>query len=161
MDSNSMSNYECILQKINHKAIILEKIFSFSENRPFILIRLISKSTVLKEKLKNVFDNVKLNNNLSSELNDNIKKYINYRKCIENFVNLFNDAMNKFNNQNIIKIINDNFLNFKPDISKEKNNSYLHNIFDIFESKIDMNKYIVFYIKLFHKGYNNNEVIKV
>ena len=149
MDSNSLYNYKCILQKINHKPLILEKIFSFSENRPFILITLISRSALLKENLKTIFNNVKLNNNLSLELNDNIKKYINYRKSIEKLVELFNDSINRFNTQNIVNTLDNNFLNFKPDISKENNYSYLKNIFNVFESKIDMNKYIVFYIKLF------------
>ena len=149
MDSNSLYNYKCILQKINHKPLILEKIFSFSENRPFILITLISRSALLKENLKTIFNNVKLNNNLSLELNDNIKKYINYRKSIEKLVELFNDSINRFNTQNIVNTLDNNFLNFKPDISKENNYSYLENIFNVFESKIDMNKYIVFYIKLF------------
>ena len=150
MDTNSKSNYECILQKINHKPLILEKIFSFSENRPYILITLISRSSVLKENLKNIFNNVKLNNNLSSELNDNITKYITYRKYIEKIV----DVINEFNNQNTKKTLDDNFFNFKPDISKENTYSYLENIFKIFESKIDMNNYIVFYIKLFRLDYD-------
>ena len=72
-----------ILNKIKHKPILLESIFSFIEKRVFILIDFISKDKSLKSDLKQFFNKTKLKNNLSKELNINIKKYIIYRKDLE------------------------------------------------------------------------------
>ena len=82
-----------ILNKIRHKPILLESIFSFIEKRFYIIIDFISKDKRLKSDLKKFFDNTKQRNNLSKELNINIKKYIICRKILEklklnNIINL-------------------------------------------------------------------------
>ena len=75
--SNEKKNIS-ILIKIKHKPIILESIFSFAQNRVFIIIDQISRNKILKSSLKKTFDNSKKNNYLSQEVNTNIEKYIYY-----------------------------------------------------------------------------------
>ena len=77
------NNIPCLLNKINHKPIIMESIYSFSQNRPYILFHLISNDAQLKSSLKNTFDNAKKVNTLSKELNQNIETYITFRKLEE------------------------------------------------------------------------------
>ena len=72
-----------ILNKINHKPLIMEHIYSFAKNRPYILLHLISNDDLLKTSLKNTFDNSLKENNLSREINININDYILYRKINE------------------------------------------------------------------------------
>ena len=93
-----------ILNKINHKPVILESIFSFSKNRPYILLNMISTDKKLKKAMKNVFNNSKVNNDLSKELNINIKEYIRYRESSEKI----KDECGKIffdNDKNIYKVI--------------------------------------------------------
>ena len=71
--------YINILNKIKHKPIILEYLFSLTETNPYILIDFISTDKILKNSLKKYFDKLKIINNLSPELNLNITKYIMYR----------------------------------------------------------------------------------
>ena len=78
------SKYISILMKINHKPLIMTSIYSFVQNRPYILLHLISTNTLLKSSLINTFNNSRKNNTLSVELNKNINKYIFYRKLKEN-----------------------------------------------------------------------------
>ena len=61
------NNNPCLLNKINHKPIIMETIYSFSLNRPYMLFYLISNDIQLKSSLKNIFDNAKKANTLSKE----------------------------------------------------------------------------------------------
>ena len=65
--SNEKKNIS-ILIKIKHKPIILESIFSYAQNRVFIIIDQISRNKILKSSLKKTFDKSKKNNNLSPEI---------------------------------------------------------------------------------------------
>ena len=89
-------NFHCLLNKINHKPIIMSSIYSFTQNRPFILLHLISNDIELKSSLKNTLDKTKKINDLSSELNNNLNNYIIYRKIKENIE--FKLTQNKFQN---------------------------------------------------------------
>ena len=82
-EEDNKNTYISILNKINHKPIIMESIYSFSQNRPYILLYLISNDLLLKSSMKNTFDNAKKVNNLSKDINDNINNYIFYRKILE------------------------------------------------------------------------------
>ena len=82
-EEDNKNTYISILNKINHKPIIMENIYSFSQNRPYILLHLISNDLLLKSSMKNTFDNAKKVNNLSKDINDNINNYIFYRKILE------------------------------------------------------------------------------
>ena len=83
IEDSKEKKIKSILNKIQHKPIIMESIYSFSQNRPYILLHLISNDDSLKSSLKDTFDNAKKNNNLSKEINMNINNYIAYRKIIE------------------------------------------------------------------------------
>ena len=98
--SNEKKNIS-ILIKIKHKPIILESIFSFAQNRVFIIIDQISRNKILKSSLKKTFDNSKKNNYLSQEINTNIEKYIYYRKILEEYQHLFKISKDYINNTNI------------------------------------------------------------
>ena len=89
-------NFHCLLNKINHKPIIMSSIYSFTQNRPFILLHLISNDIELKSSLKNTLDKTNKINDLSSELNNNLNNYIIYRKIKENIE--FKLTQNKFQN---------------------------------------------------------------
>ena len=93
-----------ILNKIKYKPIILDNIFSFSLNRPYILLNMISNDKILKEAMKKVFDNTKVKNQLSNELNNNLYNYIKYRKYYEKLIEKCdNIVLNK--NNDTYKII--------------------------------------------------------
>jgi len=102
-----------LLNKIRHKPIIMESIYSFSQNRPYMLFHLISNDAQLKSSLKNIFDNAKKANTLSKELNENIETYITFRKLKERIEEKFSklkSEISKFNekiNRVIQKPINE------------------------------------------------------
>ena len=62
------SNKIFILNKIKHKPIILESIYSFAFKRPYITLALISSDKSLKLQMKKIFDKSKRINDLSPEL---------------------------------------------------------------------------------------------
>ena len=94
------NNIPCLLNKINHKPIIMESIYSFSQNRPYILFHLISNDAQLKSSLKNTFDNAKKVNTLSKELNQNIETYITFRKLEESIEVKLSKLKSKISNFN-------------------------------------------------------------
>ena len=71
-----------ILNKINHKPILLINIFPFLDERPYIFPYLIDKDKLLKEGLKKSFVSLKKDNNIY-EINIIIYKYITYRLLYE------------------------------------------------------------------------------
>ena len=73
------------MAKIRHKSIIIEKIYSFVRNRPYIINDLISNSDLLKNSWNNTFKNVKKKNDISNELNQNIRNYIICNNIIKNY----------------------------------------------------------------------------
>ncbi len=146
--SNEKKNIS-ILIKIKHKPIILESIFSYAQNRVFIIIDQISRNKILKSSLKKTFDNSKKNNFLSQEINTNIEKYIYYRKILEeyqhllkiykNYINNINTELNNIIQKNIIKL---NFFKNK-DIIEYMNETTLidddNAIVKIIEKYVDRN----------------------
>lgn len=106
MENNESHIY--ILNKIRHKPLIFKEIFSFASNRPYIFINFINTSKYLKSALKNTFDKLKKNNRLSSEFNENLKKFIFYKKIVEKFPLLVRQIKNKFKkiNKDLNLIIN-------------------------------------------------------
>ena len=106
MENNE--NHIYILNKIRHKPLIFKEIFSFASNRPYIFINFINTSKYLKSALKNTFDKLKKNNRLSSEFNENLKKFIFYKKIVEKFPLLVRQIKNKFKkiNKDLNLIIN-------------------------------------------------------
>lgn len=108
-----------ILNKIKYKPIILEKIFSFSLNRPYILLDMISNNKILKKSMKKVFDNTKVNNDLSEEFNNSLNNYIKYRKGYEKLVKKCDEIiLNNFNDK-YKSIEKPEFLEFDLNISRK------------------------------------------
>jgi len=97
-------NKTFILNKIKHKPIILESIYSFAFKRPYIILALISSDINLKLQMKKIFDKSKRNNDLSTELNNNINLYIKYRNYLEKIIDKFNEE-NSNKNEKIYKIM--------------------------------------------------------
>ena len=77
--------YNIIFQKINHKPLLVENIFSYIKNEPFKFLHIIEKDKTLKESINSQFFKVKKNNLFSKEINDNISLIIFYKKFIEIF----------------------------------------------------------------------------
>ena len=81
-----------ILNKINNKPLIIEKLFSYTLNRPYILCHLISNDNHLKNKLNNLFTDVsKTKNNLDKEFCQNL---ITYSK-IKDIINIIEEFLKK------------------------------------------------------------------
>ena len=93
-----------ILNKIKHKPVILESIYSFALKRPYIILDLISSDKNLKLQMKKIFDKSKVNNKLSPELNNNINLYIKYRNYLEKLIDKYNEE-NSNKNENIYKVL--------------------------------------------------------
>ena len=119
--SDERKNYNSLLIKIKHKPIILEYIFSFAQNRAFVIIEQVSRDEILKSSLKKTFENSKKKNNLSLELNTNINKYMYYRKILEDYQDLYKKTKNDFNNANTLlnNIVKKNIIKEKLFNNKE------------------------------------------
>ena len=163
-------NYSNILKKIKHKPILLESIFSFSEKRPYIIIDFISKDKKLKSSMKETFLNARRDNNLSSELNQNIEKYIIYRKIYENFPKIIQNIKNNFkhlyeelNSTCKAPLNNTNFFEQKEveDFMKEENLKTIEEkkVAEIIENFLDKNynKYKTMILKLYYQNYEKNK----
>ena len=81
---NMMKNkiYISILNKIKHKPILLQSIFPFTEERPFIFPYILRKDKYIKKDLKKAFSSLQKNNNIS-EMNIIIYKFVTYRLLSE------------------------------------------------------------------------------
>lgn len=66
----NQDNYNSILQKINHKPLIIEKIFPYIKEEPYKFLNVIDKDHTLKENLNSIFYDVKKNNLISKDFND-------------------------------------------------------------------------------------------
>ena len=74
---------ELILNKINHKPLLIEKIFPYTINRPLIFQILLKNDISLKESLKIAFKSLKKNNNFDNETNEEFYRFIDYRLIFE------------------------------------------------------------------------------
>ena len=81
-----------IINKIKHKPLLIEHIFSYSKNRPYILFDLISTDKILKSSLKKTFEKSQKENELTKDLNKNIINYISYRKIYEKIPKSINET---------------------------------------------------------------------
>ena len=168
MENNKNENNIYILNKINHKPIIFKEIFSFASSRPYIFIDLISKSKYLKLNLKNTFENLKKNNKLSSELNNNLKKFISYKKILKKFPLLVKQIKNKFKKiNNDLKLIiskdpfNEKLLENKENIENlniSDNNIIIKIIKKYIDKNYDknLNDILILYYKNFMRNFCNN-----
>ena len=106
-NKENKSNYKSILQNIVHKPILVEFIFPYIKNEPFKFLHIIEKDQTLKESINSQFFNVKKNNLISKEINDNIKTIIffkKYKEMFRQYKNKYNKYFNKYNyEKNITK----------------------------------------------------------
>jgi hypothetical protein len=73
------TNYISILNKIKHKPIIIEFIFSYIRNNPLPIFILIEKDKKLKNDINSFFISTKKNNYLSNAINYNINAIQNFK----------------------------------------------------------------------------------
>ena len=69
-------NYISILNRIKHKGLLLENVFPFGINRPFILPYLLNNDYILKLSMKESYKSLKTVNNFSDEINKYFYKFI-------------------------------------------------------------------------------------
>ena len=128
-------SFKSILNDINSKPLIIEKIFPYSLSRPNILLTLISKDRNLVNKLNGVFSKVsKYNSGLDKEFMDNLNKYSKLREM----TNKLQEIYNKINFNGGIKYstlkstYNFSFINY---LFKEAKKSLNYNL-DIIDENI-------------------------
>jgi len=103
------NQYISILNKINSKPLIMEFIFPFILKRPCILDNLISKDIILKNKLNQIFSNVKKKSNkLGKEFCNNLENYI----LIRDINKKLNEWYQTIKNKHIVYKYLKNELNF-------------------------------------------------
>jgi len=115
-ENNSLS-YLSILQKINHKPLIIEYIFSFLKNEPYKFFNIIEKDKKLKELLNSLFSNIKRKNILSKEINENIYQIIILKRfqnsLVTNKSNIFKNET--FEETGVKNVIDPSFLVYKSE----------------------------------------------
>ena len=122
INHKNKSNYNSILQLINHKPLIVENIFSFIKDEPYKFMHLIEKDEILKDSINKTFSIVKQKNEFSEDLNTNIQLII--------ILIHFRQELRYTRNINITNIIN---------ITSFENDEIKNNIdpsFFLYESKI-------------------------
>ena len=106
-----------ILNKINNRPLIIEKLFSYTLNRPYILCHLISNDNHLKNKLNNLFtDGNKTKNNLDKEFCQNL---ITYSK-IKDIINIIEEFLKEKDIKDIKSIEDMNKLSKEQNKMKQK-----------------------------------------
>ena len=182
--NNSGSTKISILNKISHKPLLFDTLFSFVETRPFLYPFLIDNDHYLKKNLKNSIQPINKKNKLSTNINNNIYKFICYRLlyeteiCFEekdtykqlikyNLDNTFfleqkNDFAIKYYSDILIKKIKNNDATYKLNIKQSKIIHYLPEDKNLF----NFTKDYIFFLKevfLFHlpltKGKSGDENI--
>ena len=106
-----------LLNKIRNKTLIINKIFPYSLNRPYMLFHIISNESILKNRLNNIFSKVsKYSNKLDKEFNNNLIFY----SLIPNILNKLSELYNK---------IKSNYFSY-DNFKKEYNLSIIQYLFD-------------------------------
>ena len=147
--SNSEQYKISILNKIHHKPLLFEKIFSYASKRAFVFPYLIDKDQLLKKKLKHSLEQTNKKNSLSLEFNDNICEFITYRLLYEiPFSEILSELNNKFifldyNDQEINSLISEIIPSMIINYGKLIKNKYL-NIKKCKKINISVNKLDLF-----------------
>ena len=134
-----------IINKIKHKPILIEYVFSYSKNRPYILFNLISTDEILKASLKKTFENSQKENELTKDLNKNIINYISYRKIYEKLPISINETekdLLKVNNK-LNEIIQKK--NYKPFFENESIQNFIYHKAKFIDKKLSINLIIIFF----------------
>ena len=76
-----------ILNKIKHKPLLFDHLFTLVGTRPYIFPYLIDSDSIFKKHLKNTIEPMNKKNDLMKNVNDNICKYISFRLLYETNIN--------------------------------------------------------------------------
>jgi len=87
---NNINHYLTILNKVIHKPLLIENIFTFIRNRPFIFSELIENDKIIKDKLNLIFSSTKKANTLNEICNKNINILLFYKIFKERLFNEIN-----------------------------------------------------------------------
>ena len=95
---NENTKYISILNKIRHKPIIFEFIFSYIKSNPFTITYLIEKDKFLHNGINLFFNKFKKSNTLSKDLNNNLNilsffKSFKDKIIYSNYINLFEENL--------------------------------------------------------------------
>ena len=93
-----------LLNKIKNKPLIINKIYTYSLNRPYILFHLISNELLLKKRLNNIFSKVsKTKNKLEKEFNNNLIFYSLIPKIFDELSKIYNKKKSNYFSYDSIK----------------------------------------------------------
>ena len=135
INKENKDDYNSILQKISHKPLIVEYIFSFIKDKPYKFLLLMEKDKTLKDLINSQFASVNKKNSFTEETNENIQTLIIYKKFKET-LHQYKDLdasilVNYAFEENIIKNNSDpSFLIYKSKyiLNQIKGNNILKNI---------------------------------
>ena len=97
-------NQISILNKIKFKPLLVEKIFSYSLNRPYPLFYIISNDLILKNRLNSIFKNIKQNKNkLNNEYNTNLFNLLLIKEILLQLIQWLNEKKIQSISYNLIK----------------------------------------------------------
>ena len=124
--------YILVLNRIKYKPIIIEGIFPFLLNRPYILDNLISKDDILKKKLNQIFSNVKRRSN---KLEEEFRKSLEYLLLLRDMKHKINEWFEQIKNKPLTykflkNEINNSFLKYLVTKLKIHNYSIINGFFD-------------------------------
>ena len=124
--------YILVLNRIKYKPIIIEGIFPFLLNRPYILDNLISKDDILKKKLNQIFSNVKRRSN---KLEEEFRKSLEYLLLLRDMKQKINEWFEQIKNKPLTykflkNEINNSFLKYLVTKLKIHNYSIINGFFD-------------------------------
>ena len=140
-----------IINKVKHKPLILENIFSYSKNRPFILFNLIIGDKFLKSSLTKTFQKSQKKNELTKDLNINILNYISFRKIYENLtISIKNIENNLLKENNQLNSIIEKKKNYKHFFENKSILNFINNT-NIKNKELLINLIIIF----FNSNYRN------
>ena len=151
-----------ILYKINHKPLLIGKIFEFSLQRPFILFQLIEKSKYLKDKIEKL--KISKKNDFSKEDNNIFSLFFDILKFNEFFEEIMSkkiiidkEEKNYFITKPNINLLYDEILQelfneFKIYLPKKSNNFFARALLEYCMNK----PFISLSINLFTKENNSD-----
>ena len=134
MESTIYEPHTSLLSKIKSKPLIIQKIFAYALNRPYILPYLINKDKALVDKLNEIFSKVsRYNNKLDKEFVDNLVKYSEIKKMNEKIKEVYDKIKTKIDNlkYNYLKTnLNFSILNYIYNYIEHRYLHYNHLTFD-------------------------------